>query len=323
MTRSEFDLIETYFTPRIPPGSDVLLGVGDDAAVISIPEGHVLVTATDSLVCGTHFFPDADPYSLGLKAVAVNLSDFAAMGATPAWINLALTLPQMDEAWIQAMSRGLFDQCQRYGLQLVGGDTARGPLNITITLQGYAQKMAYLQRSTAQAHHDIYVTGTLGDAAFALKQLQSSDANKNKLNDFLYQRLHEPEPRLTLGQALVPIASACIDISDGLVADLSHILRQSKLGAELWVKQLPLSQELKQQTATQQREIWELALTGGEDYELCFTAAPEKQDAIQQLTLQHHCPISHIGVTSLETGVRCLLPDGKRWELTKTGFQHF
>ena len=276
MSLSEFDLIDQYFKRSLfDENSGVCIGIGDDCAVLDIPDGYQLAVSTDSLVSGVHFFDDVDPYRLGYKALAVNLSDLAAMGATPKWISLALTLPNTHLAnsnWLAEFSRGFFDLANKHQVSLVGGDTTKGPLSITISAKGIVPRGFALQRSNAKPGDLICVSSHLGDGALGLalklKQLEAEN------QQYFVDALELTEPRLELGQLLRGLASSCIDISDGLTQDLKHILKASRCAAELDVESLPLSSELL--TAIEMGEIsqkaaTQYALTGGDDYELLFT----------------------------------------------------
>lgn len=239
---SEFDLIQRYFT-RITPSA--VLGVGDDAALLRVGNGMELAVSTDMLVSGTHFLPDADPFLLGHKTLAVNLSDLAAMGAQPRWATLALSLPQADEAWLQKFSAGFFALADEQGVELIGGDTTRGPLNLCVTIMGEVPQGAALRRSAAQLGDDIWVSGRLGDAALALMHLQGKVNLSATDFSLCALALHQPMPRVALGLALRGVAHSAIDISDGLLADLGHILECSKVGAEIQFDALPVSDMLR------------------------------------------------------------------------------
>ncbi|MDP1636422.1 MAG: thiamine-phosphate kinase, partial [Gallionellaceae bacterium] len=217
---SEFDLIKRFFT-RPAPGA--ILGVGDDAALLRVGEGMELAVSTDMLVSGTHFLPDADPFLLGHKALAVNLSDLAAMGATPRWATLAIALPSADEDWLRRFSDGFFVLADEFGVELVGGDTTRGPLNLCVTIMGEVPQGRALRRDGAQAGDDIWISGTLGDAALGLAQLQGKTVLPDDMRERCLAALQQPQPRIALGMALRGIAHSAIDISDGLLADLGHI----------------------------------------------------------------------------------------------------
>jgi thiamine-monophosphate kinase len=233
---SEFDLIQRYFT-RVTPNA--ILGVGDDAALLKVSEGMVLAVSTDMLVSGTHFFPDADPLLLGHKALAVNLSDLAAMGATPRWATLSLSLPSVEEEWLEKFSRGFFSLADQYQVELIGGDTTRGPLNLCVTIMGEVPKAKALRRDGAKPGDDIWVSGALGEATLVLAHLQGKILLPQQIFEACAAHLHQPQPRVALGLALRGVANSAIDISDGLLADLGHILERSKVGAEIQFDALP------------------------------------------------------------------------------------
>ncbi|MBI1174949.1 MAG: thiamine-phosphate kinase [Sideroxydans sp.] len=315
---SEFDLIKRYFT-HATPGAE--LGVGDDAALLRVAPGMTLAVSSDMLVSGTHFLPDADPYLLGHKTLAVNLSDMAAMGATPRWATLALSLPQADEGWLQKFSAGFFALAERHGVELVGGDTTRGPLNLCVTIMGEVPQRAALRRSGAQAGEDIWVSGTLGDAALALAHLQGRVALPAADFASCMPALHQPQPRVVLGVALRGIASSAIDVSDGLLADLGHILESSAVGAELSLAALPVSAAVRAQLV--QPEGRRCVLAGGDDYELCFTAPATHRDELQQLSHKLGLPLARIG--TIVSGNRCTVhsEDGSIINIRESGYDHF
>jgi thiamine-monophosphate kinase len=239
---TEFDLIRRYFARATP---NALLGIGDDAALLKVSNDNVLVVSSDMLASGTHFFPDADPFLLGHKTLAVNLSDMAAMAATPRWATLAIALPYTDETWLERFSAGFFALAQQHGVELVGGDTTRGPLNLCVTILGEVPAQQALQRSGAQIGDEIWVSGTLGDAALALVHLQGRVALSARELAACSQALHQPQPRVSLGLALRGIASSAIDISDGLLADLGHVLDASHAAAEIDMALLPVSSVMR------------------------------------------------------------------------------
>ena len=315
---SEFDLIRRYFTR---PATSALLGVGDDAALVAVSPGNVLVISSDMLVSGTHFFVDADPFQLGHKTLAVNLSDMAAMGATPRWATLALALPAIDEVWLEKFSAGFFALAQLHGVELVGGDTTRGPLNLCVTIFGEVPAKQALLRSGAQPGDEIWVSGNLGDAALALAHLQKKIVLTEAEFAACAPALHQPKPRVALGSGLRGIASSVIDISDGLLADLGHILRASNLGAQLDFASLPISQTLRNHV--QQALGKHCALSGGDDYELCFTAAPTRHDEIVRIGARLDLPLTPIG--KILTGNDCVVRDvaGVPINVEVTGYAHF
>jgi thiamine-monophosphate kinase len=317
----EFNLIAKYFT-RATPHAD--LGVGDDAALIRISAGYQLAVSTDMSVAGTHFFVDAAPYDVGWKSLAVNVSDMAAMGATPKWATLALALPEVNEAWLAEFSRGFFACADAFKIDLIGGDTTRGPLNISVTIMGEVATGKALKRNGAQVGDDIWVSGTLGNAALALAVLQNRyamDVNwpNNELENCL-PYLHRPQPRVALGLALQAIATSCIDISDGLMADLGHLLKASNLGAALHIEKLPVS--IYSSSHLHEAMIQQCVLTGGDDYELCFTAPASQRNAVEMIAKQQNIPITRIASTSMDIGLQAYYNQNEISFLTK-GFDHF
>jgi thiamine-monophosphate kinase len=322
MASGEFSLIARYFDRARTLRRDVETGIGDDCALLAVPEKQWLAISTDTLVGGTHFLSDIDPADLACKALAVNLSDLAAMGADPAWLTLALTLPSVDESWLQAFSDSLFEQLNYYDMQLIGGDTTRGPLAMTLGIHGYVPAGRALKRSGAKAGDWIYVTGTLGDSAAGLAILQG-ELSPEKPQDarYLVQRHLRPTPRLLQGKALRDLASSAIDISDGLIADLGHILKASDCGARLELEKLPLSHELQQSVTPDQAMRW--ALSGGEDYELCFTAPERNRGALEVALGQTGAPWACIGqMTAAADGLR-LTREGQVVTLEWKGYDHF
>jgi thiamine-monophosphate kinase len=316
---SEFDLIARFFTR---PAPNAVLGVGDDAALLAVAPGMELVVSTDMLVSGQHFFPDADPYLLGHKTLAVNLSDLAAMGATPRWATLSLALPAADADWLERFSRGLFAMADRFDVSLVGGDTTRGPLNLCVTILGEAPAGQALRRSGARVGDDIWVSGDLGGAALGLRHLMGEVELVAAVEiEACLTRLHAPEPRVALGRALLGVAHAAIDISDGLLADLGHILERSNVGGELEFPRLPAH------TAVAVRLPHALAqrclLAGGDDYELCFTAAPERAPAVLAAGAAAGVPVSRIGRITAGPGLCVLAADGSPMDIQEAGFDHF
>lgn len=322
MACGEFSLISRYFDRVRTARLDVETGIGDDCALLNVPEKQTLAISTDTLVSGIHFLPDIDPRDLGYKALAVNLSDLAAMGATPAWLTLALTLPEVDEAWLAAFSDSLFEQLSYYEMQLIGGDTTRGPLSMTLGIHGLVPVGRALKRAGARPGDWIYVTGTPGDSAAGLailqKQLQVSDA---QCADYLVQRHLRPTPRVLQGQALRDRASAAIDLSDGLISDLGHILKASDCGARVELNDLPLSEQLRSVTTLEQAQRW--ALSGGEDYELCFTV-PELNRGALDVALGHlGVPFTCIGQVMPPSEGMQFVRDGEPVTLNWKGYDHF
>lgn len=317
----EFDLIKRYFL-RKSLQNDVLLSVGDDCAITSIPTGYQLAITTDTLVEGTHFLPSISPADLAYKSVAVNLSDLAAMGATPTWMSLALTLPEIKEAWLAEFSQSLFAILERYGVSLIGGDTTKGSLSITLTAQGFLPKNKGLFRHQAKVGDWIFVSGFLGDSAAGLNLLLKNCKIENESDRYLIQRHLRPTPRVELGLALRSFSCCSLDISDGLLADLGHILERSQVGAEIYLENLPLSRHLCTQYEQIQAEI--LALTGGEDYELCFTVSEEKREEMEQVLRSQGIKVTCIGKILPQTSGLNLLKNGEKVALpAHCGFDHF
>ena len=308
---NEFELINRYFNWPLSDPS-VVLGVGDDAALFEIDADCQLVTSTDTLSEGVHFFEGTLPGDIAYKSLAVNLSDIAAMGAQAKCFTLSLTLPKLDERWLQEFSGSLKEASEFFNVSLIGGDTTRGPLNITITILGAVEKSKAIKRSGANIGDDIYVSGTLGDAALCLKKInEGSVPNITELN-----KLNKPVPRLKLGSALKNIASSCIDVSDGLEQDLSHILRASKVGAIIDSQSLPLSDIVREYIKTSQD--WGLPLYGGDDYELCFTSDKSYQTEIKKLSESLKIRITKIGVINNSQTLEILGYEG-----SSKSYQHF
>lgn len=322
MLISEFELIQHFFNQEKTSRSDVIQGIGDDAAVLQPPIGQQLVVTTDTLVAGQHFPKNAAPADIGYKALAVNLSDLAAMGAEPAWILLALTLPTADEFWLKEFTQSFFSLLNRFQCQLVGGDITQGPLSITIQALGFVPSKKVLLRSGAQVGDRIYVTGTLGDAGLALAYLQKKTSHlfTQEQIKFFIARLNRPEPRIPVGLALRGIASSAIDISDGLAADVGHVLSASKVGAEIDLTKLPLSAPLKELA---QDEAYQFALSAGDDYELCFTVSASHESELQSRMQAIDCPYTCIGIIKKEREVFFYCADGSPFRLKVPGFQHF
>ena len=317
---SEFELIARYFDRPQAPDNVVKLGVGDDCALLAPPPGQTLAISTDMLVEGRHFFAGADPEKLGHKALAVNLSDLAAMGAKPMAFTLALSLPSADENWLAGFARGLFALADAEGIRLIGGDTTRGPLNLCITVLGSVPVDEALRRDAAKNGDDLWVSGTLGDARLALEVLQGKLTLTPALLSLAEERLHRPTPRCALGMALRGIAHAAIDVSDGLLGDLGHLLARSQLGAEIDAASLPAGSALSEQPADKQTDYM---LNGGDDYELCFTAPPEQRDAVLSAAASANTSVTRIGRLKLGAGIQILDTAGKSLPFTSQSFDHF
>lgn len=318
MATGEFDIIRTYFTRAVKHPDMIPLSIGDDAAVVRTPAGCETVIAIDTLNAGIHFPENTAAFAIGWKALAVNLSDMAAMGATPSWFTLALSLPTADEPWLAEFARGLFTLADQYSVELIGGDTTRGPLSISIQIGGYVKQGQYLTRRGAKVGDHIYVSGTLGDAALALTRM----SQQQTVSDFILQRLNQPTPRVELGQQLVEKASACIDISDGFSADLNHILKQSGVGAVVHTDALPRSSELCQHEPNVQQQL-NAILYGGDDYELCFTVPPHAVSDIAQLSRQLGVKITECGEIVATPGITLIDHTGKAQAYVAQGYQHF
>ncbi|RFC33238.1 MAG: thiamine-phosphate kinase [Candidatus Nitrotoga sp. SPKER] len=315
---SEFDLIHRFFT-RPTPGA--VLGVGDDAALVKVNKGMELAVSTDMLVSGTHFFPDADPFFLGHKALAVNLSDMAAMAAQPHWATLALSLPGVDESWLEKFSAGLFALADEHHIELIGGDTTRGPLNLCITIMGEVPHGAALRRSSAQVGDDIWVSGVLGNAALALAHMQGHVQLAEKDFAACALALHQPLPRVALGLALRGVAHSAIDISDGLLADLGHILECSNVGAEITFDTLPISYAL--QLYLEQPLGRHCLLAGGDDYELCFTVPVAHRSEVEKIAANLGLLLTRIGTITAEKKCTVRAADGSIINIEESGYDHF
>jgi thiamine-monophosphate kinase len=315
MNFQEFDIIQ-FLSSFTNPSSAISLGIGDDAALISAQNNKEIAISIDTLNVGIHFPQNTSPYDIGYKALAVSLSDMAAMGAEPFAVLLALSLPESDKKWLQQFAEGFFTLAKKYQVQLIGGDTTRGPLSISTVLQGWTPPGDALLRSGAKPDDLIYVTGTLGDAGWALKNLDQPNLDADLLS-----RLNRPEPRVEVGIALRSIASAAIDLSDGLAADLSKMLQASQVGATIHTDQLPLSRALKNRCSL--AEAQQLALSAGDDYELCFTIAPQKQRDLQHIMKNLTTPIHYIGKINNDSGLKILDEHGNTVIPERYGYVHF
>ncbi|MRT29836.1 thiamine-phosphate kinase [Herbaspirillum sp. CAH-3] len=317
---SEFELIARYFSRPPAPDSRTALGVGDDCALMTPAPGMQLAISSDMLVAGRHFFPDADPLLLGHKCLAVNLSDLAAMGAQPIAFTLALALPEARADWLAPFSQGMLALADAHGCELIGGDTTKGPLTISITVFGEVPPQQALRRDAARAGDDIWVSGTLGDARLALAGYrQEFDINTEELQ-LAAPRMHAPTPRVALGLALRGIAHAAIDISDGLAGDLGHILDRSRVGATLDVDALPPGPALQQRDLHLRRRF---TLSGGDDYELCFTAPARQREAVLKAAQSAGTTVTRIGQIDAQAGLRLLDAAGEPLQDTPDSFDHF
>lgn len=315
MPISEFELIDKFFTNVGSQRDDVVLGIGDDCALLRVPQDRLLAVTIDTLVEGVHFLSGTDPEALGHKVLAVNLSDLAAMGAKPVWTTLTLTLPTSDHDWLAAFCSGFTALANRYRIQLVGGDTSRGSLAATVQAHGLIEPGKALCRNAARPGDLIYVTGFLGDAGLALHELQQG--RDSSLRD----RLERPTPRLEVGRSVAGIAHACIDISDGLIADLGHICSASGVGAELSLEMLPLSPAVKRYVAN--TGDWVFPLAAGDDYELCLTVAPHKESQLHAAISVLNTPLTQIGSIVQQSGIVCRQADGIPLEPLPDCYEHF
>ncbi len=316
MGLGEFNLIERYFSHQVVQRADVATPIGDDAAVVSLAAGEELVVSVDTLIADVHFPAQTSARAIGHKALAVNLSDLAAMGAEPAWATLALTLPHADADWLAAFSGGFFDLAEQHQVALIGGDTCCGPLAITVQIMGTVARGQALKRSGAVSGDLIYVTGQIGDAGLGLRRVQAGGAAKD---DYFVQRLNYPSPQVGAGRALVGLASAAIDISDGLAADLGHILDQSGVGAELDVATLPVADEVRQAA----EPWWQWPLGAGDDYELCFTVPAERRVEVEARLNETGCVATCIGLITTQPGLRLRLETRQLIEMNHRGYRHF
>lgn len=314
---TEDELIKEYFF-SLSESADVSLGIGDDAAILNVPANHQLVTSVDTLLEGVHFPESFPPYFLpqdvASRAVAVCVSDLAAMGATPKWLTLALSLPEVNREWLHAFSQSLHTHCAAYGLHLVGGDTVKGGLALTLNVMGIVATGQALRRDTAQVDDLVYVSGSLGGAAFALSKLLA----KSDIKPELLACFTQPQARIELGQALIPVASSCMDVSDGILLDAARLATASGLGIQIDLDKLPLNPEL-------QALAFEAAVkfaTGGDDYELLFTVPPQNADKLASLEKRLGIPLTHIGRMTEKLGLDSRYKD-KTYVPESRGYQHF
>jgi len=317
---NEFEIIDYFFKQAYPASQgNLTLGIGDDAAIINVPEDSELVISMDTLVAGVHFFETTSPSDIAYKSLAVNLSDMAAMGALPCWISLSLTLPDNDLDWIKKFSSSFNQLAIEHSLILIGGDLTKGPLSITVQIHGVVPKGKSLRRSGAKVGDSIYVTGSLGAAAYALKNRIDSELFPSPTEKEV-QRLNRPETRIKTGIELRQLASSCIDISDGLLADLGHILKASNAGAEVRLSKIPYSDSLQK---LDKAIAIELALTGGDDYELCFTIADGIPDTVIT-ELASICPVHRIGmINNQESKLSFIDDEGKPYVIESSAYRHF
>ncbi|KTC66185.1 thiamine monophosphate kinase (AIR synthase) (plasmid) [Legionella adelaidensis] len=314
---NEFELINVFFKPFSCKEDGVLLGIGDDAACIKIPPNQHLLVSTDTLVAETHFLSEWDPFDIAYKSLMVNISDIAAMGGVPKWITLALTLPQLNQIWLKSFSEGLSTALNHYSMALVGGDTTKGPLSITITILGLVEQGMAITRQGAKAKDKIYVSGNLGAAALAVSLLDKEIKKEDRT--MLMDKLLRPEPRVSFHSLLQSYATAAIDISDGLSADLFHICEQSNVGAMLEENKIPVHPLVKKY---QKENATSFALKGGDDYELCFTIPAEKEQAFICDARKQGIECFCIGEIQSQSGLR-IKKQGGIESLVPQGYQHF
>ena len=317
----EFELINRFFTGRGITRRDVDLGIGDDCALVTIPEGCQLAVTTDTLVEGVHFFSDISPKALGHRILAVNLSDLAAMGAEPAWISIGLTLPNVDETWLEQFTEGMHDIAEYYNVQLIGGDTTQGPLTITVCAKGIVPKGKALTRSGAKVGDWLYVTGDLGDAALAIEARKQGWELSDTDRSYVQKKFDFPAPQVAAGQVLRGLANSAIDISDGLLADLNHILTHSGVGATIHADKVPLSTALKNLPDEEVRLM--LAMAYGDDYQLLFTVPDSNRVAVEKRLAEYGVTPTCIGQINANAGDVSLLYKDKPWPFPATGFEHF
>ena len=317
---SEFDLIKRYFAQHSTQDSRIALGIGDDCALLNPSPGMQMAISSDMLVSGRHFFPEADPFMLGHKCLAVNLSDLAAMGAQPLAFTLALSLPEANPAWLAEFSRGLLALADEHQCHLIGGDTTKGPLNICITIFGELPPGSALRRDTAKVGDDIWISGDLGDARLALAGYWQEVQLEPAAHMQAASRMHQPTPRIALGKSLRGIAHAALDISDGLAGDLGHILEKSGLGASLMLDQLPAGPMLQLQALDLRRRF---TLSGGDDYELCFTAPADKRQQVLTAAAAAQTTVTRVGYIEQQPGLRLLDNQANSVNLAYQSFDHF
>ncbi len=317
----EFNLIDKYFSARQTQRKDVQLSLGDDCALVKAPDNVRIAISTDTLVAGTHFLEDANPAWVAHKALASNISDLAAMGATPAWVSMALTLPEVNEEWLEPFCKAFFELANYYNIQLIGGDTTKGPLSISLTVQGFVPDNKALMRSGAKVGDWIYVTGNLGDSKAGLSVVLDPSKRSEPFGEELEKRHYISQPRVLAGRALLNLASAAIDISDGLVADLQHILNRSKVGASIDTSLLPISKELLQFVGNIS-VAQQYALTSGEEYELCFTVPEQNKGSLESALSHTGTKVTCIGQIR-PLGALELHHKGTKLDWQLDGYDHF
>lgn len=317
----EFEIITEFFLTLTAPSDQLILGIGDDAAVWEPTPGKQQILTVDTLHVGRHFLADCPPSTIAHKALAVNLSDCAAMGAKPVGFLLSLSMPTADHRWIADFCLGLKNLSKTHQVTLMGGDTTQGPLSVSITLMGEVDPGRALRRSGAKTADDIYVSGDLGLPSLGLEVLKTHRYLPEAVYDQIVRAYREPTPQVALGQALVGIANSCIDISDGFAADLRHILTESHCGARIWVDHLPISHLLKEYGEPEHVLTW--ALSGGDDYQLIFTAPADQRDTISALGESMHVPLTRVGQITPGQELICQSASGETVDLISAGWEHF
>jgi thiamine-monophosphate kinase len=322
MNHSEFDVIKKYFTFS-ESRDDVLLAGGDDCAIVSVAENKQLVVTTDTLVSGVHFPETTSPEDIAYKTLMVNLSDLAAMGATPAWITLAITLPEINEQWLSSFSKQFSSLLTRFNVSLIGGDTTKGPLSITVQAMGFIDVNKSLKRSNATVGDKIFVTGYLGDAAIGLVAMLQNINDKELIS--CIEKLNRPEARVDFAKELVDLCLCAIDISDGLLADLGHILEASQCGASINLVDVPVSSSAKYYFKKYHQNTldWQMIVSKGDDYELCFTVNPINENKIYSLAKKHHIKVSCIGEINDTSRLTCRDENNEELKFLSEGFNHF
>lgn len=322
MTDSEFDIIDRYFS-FAEQRSDVELSGGDDCAILTPPSDRRLLITTDTLISGVHFPQDTSPEDIAYKSVMVNLSDLAAMGADPAWLSLAITIPDIDHDWLSAFSGQLSAVLAEHGISLIGGDTTRGQLSITVQAMGFADKEMIMRRDRAMPGEKIYVTGNLGDAAIGLKVLASGHSDEHLVP--CIERLNRPQARVAFARELAGCSRCAIDVSDGLLADLGHVLKASHCGASLSQQAIPMSEAACYYFEHHYKNTidWSMVLTGGDDYELCFTVPESNVAKLEALAERHRLKVSCIGTIVEDGGLTIADEDGVEFDNLHAGFDHF
>ncbi|MFV2005078.1 MAG: thiamine-phosphate kinase [Gammaproteobacteria bacterium] len=322
MNNSEFDVIKKYFTFS-EQRPDVLLAGGDDCAVVSVPDGKRLVVTTDTLISGVHFPEKTSPEDIAYKALMVNLSDLAAMGATPAWVTLAISLPEINQSWLTAFSQQFSAVLSKYDISLIGGDTTRGALSITIQAMGLCDAEKILRRDSAKEGDKIFVTGYIGDAAVGLYSIVNKLDDENLAS--CVKRLNRPQARIGFAEGLTRYSSCAIDISDGLVADLGHVVRASQCGADIQLSAVPLSSAVLNYFAQYHKNNidWSMVLTQGDDYELCFTVNTEDVPGVEELAKKHRLKVSYIGDITASGCLNFYDENNVLIDFENTGFKHF